>query len=251
MLFESYMLYLTERDYGESYPVNTDITKIRISSVPYCNRKSYYAKMGLANKASNYLQRAAHEGRVHHTTAQIAAEDYAKSISTIKVGIEESIEIPLDVDNIPVYIRGKMDLVWYLPEDEIEIVDIKATASKGWYNTRNYGAYPSHVDQVLMYCWGYRRIHKPTKAPTGALWYKNRNDGMWHEFVIPYDVYRIEFLVGKIEDLVRALREEIPPDNHSPMHSFECSSKSGRCPFHNLCYDDEGNFKKHRKEEED
>lgn len=249
MLFDSYQLYLIERDHSESYPPNLDIDRYRISSIPYCNRKQYFAKIGLENKSGNYLQRAAHEGRMHHLDAQIAAEEFAERTVGVTAVCEEDLEIAMQVDDLPILLRGKMDIVWTLPTGRMQIIDIKATASKGWYNTRNYGAYQSHMDQVLIYDWGYRKVYNPTQPPITCLWYKNRNDGQWQEQVVQYNKDRVEVLIEKLEDLVRAAREEIPPDNFSPMYAFECQSKSGTCPFYNLCYDN-GEFKKHRKEDD-
>lgn len=252
MLFESFMLFLTERNIEEIFEPNTNPDQYRVSSIPYCNRKAYFTKMGRENRLSNYLLQLSHEGKIHHLVAQADAKQYAEKTHDVEVEDEAPLEVsfnPLIDGKVgePVSIRGSIDLLWALPNDSMEIVDVKSVASKGYYNTRNYGAYQSHIDQVLMYDWGFRKVNKPKKSPTTCLWYKNRNDGHWLEVRVPYDKDRVDFLIKKLCKLIYAVRNKAVPDSHSPMHDFECSSKSGRCSFYSICEE----IKRKVREDED
>jgi len=253
MLFESFMLFLTEKDNSDSFKPNLNPDQYRVSSIPYCNRKAYFVKTGHENRSSNYLSRLASEGKLHHTAAQVDAEEYATEVLGLEVEIEEKLHVsftPLLKGKLakPVKVRGSIDLKWVLPAGRHQIVDIKSVGSKGYYNTRNYGAYQSHVDQVLIYDWGYRKTYEPEVSPTTELWYKNRNDGQWLEVHVPYNKERVDFLVEKLCKLIYAVRKQEVPDDHSPMYDYECRSKSGRCPFYSLCYEGD-KFKKYNKEE--
>jgi len=90
MLFESFMLFLTEKDNSDSFKPNLNPDQYRVSSIPYCNRKAYFVKTGHENRSSNYLSRLASEGKLHHTAAQVDAEEYTKKILGLEVAIEDT-----------------------------------------------------------------------------------------------------------------------------------------------------------------
>jgi len=250
MLFDSFMLFLTERDHESVFSPNTDPNKIRISSIPYCNRKAFFSKIGHENFSSNYLLRTASEGRLHHLDTQIAASEFVKINKEWTVVNEEDIEFTFPDGTS---IRGKIDMLFVKNDGTVIIVDIKAVASKGWYNSREYGAYQSHQDQVLIYIFCLKEREKNIvgeRKYIGELWYKNRNDGQWHKQPVLYDEDRVEFLLEKVKNLISALKERVPPDEYSPMYPYECQSKSGRCPYHSLCYEN-GEFRKFRTSKEE
>jgi len=250
--FDEFQTYLVRKDHDSSYAPNTDPSKYRISGIPYCNRKAYFIKQGLPNKPSDYLSRLGTEGRLHHEQGQKDAIKMVENHPTKTVIDEESLEIPLRMGGYAIRLRGKIDLKWRDTSDVdvpvVEIVDIKAVGSRAWYGTRREGGFSSHVDQVLVYGMGWRQVHN--EKPLLGLWYKNRNDGQWQEVRLLYNKKRIEFLMKKLEELVVACNTEVPPDNYSPMHSFECNSKSSRCSYYNMCYQGD-EFLKYNEDEKD
>ena len=195
-----------------------------LSDVPYCPRKTSFKLFG--TEPTNRPKPGAMEvGTAFHAVLQ----DWAKQVFGEKFhSVEKEVVIPVDYHDPRTermeraFIKGHCDGVLDSPlvDGEKHVIDFKTYRGVAWkYRTP---LKPNYSDQLQLY------MHA-LECKSGIIVHVCKDDFGMDESLVEYDPGLVEFLIGKMSDILGAATPE--EFVKTPTFDWECRY----CPYMDLC----------------